>query len=376
MQRSKSWNAVARALLLAAVLLLGSQLCGGADVEGGAEMRPAMVILLPEAAHTAETFSKFLRRAGDSTEWTAAIRQVFHLTLPDAIGATNCTKPGKSVVFLLEVSAGGEFEALREKARLEGDADEAMRRRKKRKTKAADLHNPCVLWLDEQVDLEAAAGVGLDVLTAATRALPAPYRNTVRRYGDEDEEGEGAKEVGPTGREIPASWRRSQRANKKSAPPANLGSFLILEAGVSAYARGNYMDAVRFLEKAAELRPDDPSPLNKLGQALLARGGGGGVDKDEAVRVFKKVVDAFPRDISARMSLGAILEEEDTQKAREEALSHYVAALDASPRSAEQVGRAAGAESSRPHPPAPSRGLSLLSFLTYIPALGTVPYPY
>ena len=108
MQRSKSWNAVARALLLAAVLLLGSQLCGGADVEGGAEMRPAMVILLPEAAHTAETFSKFLRRAGDSTEWTAAIRQVFHLTLPDAIGATNCTKPGKSVVFLLEVSAGGE----------------------------------------------------------------------------------------------------------------------------------------------------------------------------------------------------------------------------------------------------------------------------
>ncbi len=338
-------NAAARALLLAAVLLLGSQLCCGADVDGGAEMRPAMVILLPDAAHTAETFSKFLRQVGDSREWTAAIRQVFHLSLHNSIGATNCTKTGKSVVFLLEVSAGGEFEALRERARIEGDADEARRWRKKRKTKAADLHNPCVLWLDEQADLEAAAGVGLDLLTAATRALPAPYRNTVRHHEDEDEDEEVAHEVGPTGKPIPSSWR-AKRAKKKAAP-TNLGSHLVLEAGATAYARGNYTEAVRFLEKAAELRPDNPSPLNKLGHALLARGGGGGVDKDEAVRVFRKVVGAFPQDISARMSLGAILEEENTQKAREEAMSHYVAALDAAPRSAEQVGRAAGAERAR-----------------------------
>jgi tetratricopeptide (TPR) repeat protein len=341
---------IPRALLFAAVLLANQQ-CGGADVNDGAVMRPAMVILLPDAAKAAEGFSKFLRKATESDDWTASIRQVYHLTLPDGAvaavmakdGGRNCTTSGKSVVFLLEVSAGGELEALRERARLQGDEEVQMRRRKKRKKKVVDLHNPCVLWLDQQADLEAASGVGMDVLSAATRSLPAPYRNTVRQEEEAEEAADSAHAAttGPTGKVLPASWRL-KKAQKKAPPkekpaPPNLGSYLVLEAGATAYARGNYTEAVLFLEKAAELRPDSPSPLNKLGQALLARGAGEGADKGEAVRVFRKVVAAFPRDTSARTSLGAILEEEDTEESRVEALSLYTAALAASPRSAEQV---------------------------------------
>ena len=343
--RGRRW--IQRALLFAAVLLSSSnQQCGGADVKDGAAMRPVMLILLPDAAKAAEGFSKFLRKATESDEWTASIRQVYHLTLPDGEiaavmakdGGRNCTTSGKSVVFLLEVSAEGELEVLREKARLQGDEEVQMRRRKKRKKKVVDLHNPCVLWLEQQADLEAAAGVGMDVLAAATRSLPAPYRNTVRQ---EEEDEEVQETTGPTGKVVPASWRLTKALKKalpkeKPAPP-NLGSYLVLEAGATAYARGNYTEAVLFLEKAAALRPDSPSPLNKLGQALLARGAGEGADKDEAVRVFRKVVAAFPRDTSARTSLGAILEEEDTEESRVEALSLYTAALAASPRSAEQV---------------------------------------
>jgi tetratricopeptide (TPR) repeat protein/predicted small secreted protein len=341
---------IPRALLFAAVLLANQQ-CGGADVNDGAVMRPAMVILLPDAAKAAEGFSKFLRKATESDDWTASIRQVYHLTLPDGAvaavmakdGGRNCTTSGKSVVFLLEVSAGGELEALRERARLQGDEEVQMRRRKKRKKKVVDLHNPCVLWLDQQADLEAASGVGMDVLSAATRSLPAPYRNTVRQEEEAEEAADSAHAAttGPTGKVLPASWRL-KKAQKKAPPkekpaPPNLGSYLVLEAGATAYARGNYTEAVLFLEKAAELRPDSPSPLNKLGQALLSRGAGEGADKGEAVRVFRKVVAAFPRDTSARTSLGAILEEEDTEESRVEALSLYTAALAASPRSAEQV---------------------------------------
>ena len=341
---------IQRALVFAAVLLANQQ-CGGADVKDGAVMRPAMVILLPDAAKAAEGFSKFLRKATESDDWTTSIRQVYHLTLPDGAvaavmakdGGRNCTTSGKSVVFLLEVSAGGELEALRERARLQGDEEVQMRRRKKRKKKVVDLHNPCVLWLDQQADLEAASGVGMDVLSAATRSLPAPYRNTVRQEEEAEEAADSAHAAttGPTGKILPASWRL-KKAQKKAPPkekpaPPNLGSYLVLEAGATAYARGNYTEAVLFLEKAAELRPDSPSPLNKLGQALLSRGAGEGADKGEAVRVFRKVVAAFPRDTSARTSLGAILEEEDTEESRVEALSLYTAALAASPRSAEQV---------------------------------------
>ena len=341
---------IQRALVFAAVLLANQQ-CGGADVKDGAVMRPAMVILLPDAAKAAEGFSKFLRKATESDDWTTSIRQVYHLTLPDGAvaavmakdGGRNCTTSGKSVVFLLEVSAGGELEALRERARLQGDEEVQMRRRKKRKKKVVDLHNPCVLWLEQQADLEAAAGVGMDVLAAATRSLPAPYRNTVRQEEEAEEAADSAHAAttGPTGKILPASWRL-KKAQKKAPPkekpaPPNVGSYLVLEAGATAYARGNYTEAVLFLEKAAELRPDSPSPLNKLGQALLARGAGEGADKDEAVRVFRKVVAAFPRDTLARTSLGAILEEQDTEESRVEALSLYTAALAASPRSAEQV---------------------------------------
>ena len=93
--------------------------------------------------------------------------------------------------------------------------------KKKRKKKVVDLHNPCVLWLDQQADLEAASGVGMDVLSAATRSLPAPYRNTVRQEEEAEEAADSAHAAttGPTGKILPASWRLKKAQKKAPQQP-------------------------------------------------------------------------------------------------------------------------------------------------------------
>ena len=279
-----SWYA--RALLAVLVMMaILAESHSRADSAGDSGARPAMLILLPDASKAAEAFSKFLKqRAAESHEWTVAIRQMYHLTLSDSVSTaikkiattntTGCTRKGRSVVFLLSVSAG-ELDALREKARMDGDAEAKMRNRKKRKKKGVDLLDPCVVWLEEAADLELVSGLDISNFSAALTLLP-PYRNTIRQ--EEEEEEDNNDEVGAKGKAIPKSWKLKKPPKAKPA----LGSYLIFEAGMLAFAAGNFTSAVSFFETAAELQRDSAAPLNKLGMALMAAG-----NKARAVDVYQ-----------------------------------------------------------------------------------------
>jgi hypothetical protein len=74
---------VALAAAVAAVACLAHAVGGSPN----GEARSAMLVLFPDAAKAAESFSKFLKKTTESGEWTAEIRQVYHITLPDAASA-------------------------------------------------------------------------------------------------------------------------------------------------------------------------------------------------------------------------------------------------------------------------------------------------
>ncbi len=78
--------------------------------------------------------------------------------------------------------------------------------------------------------------------------------------------------------------------------------------------------------------PDNVAPLNKLGSALM-----GGGKRQDALELYRHAVDRFPRDVTARMNLGSVLEEEDSDGSLASARLHYAAALALSPRSATQM---------------------------------------
>jgi tetratricopeptide (TPR) repeat protein len=340
MQKKMFW--VWRLAMSLALLAMLVKVDGGVErsrtEQQGLTLRPAMLILWPDAAQAAESFSKFLKQISVSGEWTAAIRQVYHITMPDTASTalkirsntTSCNATGKAVIFLLGVQAG-ELESLREKSKLAGNEEVEMRRRKKRKRKVVDLHNPCVAWIEEDEDVSTAAGMDVTHLTAAMHRLPSPYRNTVRR--EEEAEGDSPDATtGPTGKHIPASWRTKRPLPSVPKDRANLGYYALMEAGSLSLTGTDFEAAAAFFRKALDLLPDSVAPLNKLGSALM-----GGGKRQDALELYRDAVDRFPRDVTARMNLGSVLEEEDSDGSLASARLHYAAALALSPRSATQM---------------------------------------
>ena len=94
-----------------------------------------------------------------------------------------------------------ELGALSEKAKIKGDEEMESRRRKKRKKKVVDLHNPCVVWIEEEEHLEIVSNLSFSQLNESMHALPVPYRNTVRQEEEEEEEEDTpvTPAAGPTG---------------------------------------------------------------------------------------------------------------------------------------------------------------------------------
>ncbi|HLM67821.1 MAG TPA: tetratricopeptide repeat protein [Longimicrobium sp.] len=88
-----------------------------------------------------------------------------------------------------------------------------------------------------------------------------------------------------------------------SAPPVSdhLGSSTYVERGWSAIAAGDASRAVKELERALALAPNDPQAEGLLGWAQMLRG-----EYDEALYTYSKVLMRDPNNPLARVNLGYI----------------------------------------------------------------------
>lgn len=80
-----------------------------------------------------------------------------------------------------------------------------------------------------------------------------------------------------------------------------LGASTYKEKAWSCMAVEDYDGAVRMLDRALELAPDDIGALSSLGWAQMMRG-----DYDEALLTYQRVLVADPEDALARVNLGYI----------------------------------------------------------------------
>ncbi|HEX5727481.1 MAG TPA: tetratricopeptide repeat protein [Longimicrobiaceae bacterium] len=94
-------------------------------------------------------------------------------------------------------------------------------------------------------------------------------------------------------------------ARRKSAPAApvsdHLGSSTYVERGWSAIASGDHARAVKELERALELAPNDPHAESLLGWAQMLR-----EQYDDALFTYYKVLTRDPNNPLARVNLGYI----------------------------------------------------------------------
>jgi tetratricopeptide (TPR) repeat protein len=90
-------------------------------------------------------------------------------------------------------------------------------------------------------------------------------------------------------------------APERSRVSDHLGSSTYVERGWSAIAGGDHERAVKELERALELAPDDPEAESLLGWAQML-----GEQYDEALFTYQKVLMKDPRSALARVNLGYI----------------------------------------------------------------------
>jgi tetratricopeptide (TPR) repeat protein len=107
-------------------------------------------------------------------------------------------------------------------------------------------------------------------------------------------------------KQIAAAAAASARGAAPAAAPAttrsdHLGSSTYVERGWSAIAAGDHARAVKELERALELAPNDPQAESLLGWAQMLR-----EQYDEALYTYYKVLSKDPNNPLARVNLGYI----------------------------------------------------------------------
>ncbi|HEX8694344.1 MAG TPA: tetratricopeptide repeat protein [Longimicrobium sp.] len=159
------------------------------------------------------------------------------------------------------------LEERRERIRAELDAAGAGEREKVR---------------DEIVALFKEAEGAIERMTAFKESI----RELVQRY----------KELAP---EKP---RRAEKGKpEKSVVSDHLGSSTYVERGWTAIAGGDHARAIKELERALELAPDDPHAESLLGWAQMLRG-----QYDDSLFTYYKVLAKDPNNPLARVNLGYI----------------------------------------------------------------------
>lgn len=107
-------------------------------------------------------------------------------------------------------------------------------------------------------------------------------------------------------RELVQRYKTIAPAKPKQAAPQSrvadhIGSSTYVERGWSAIAAGDHERAVKELERALELAPDDPHAESLLGWAQMLRG-----QYDDALFTYYKVLTRDPDNPLARVNLGYI----------------------------------------------------------------------
>ncbi|MDB4949250.1 MAG: Tfp pilus assembly protein PilF [Gemmatimonadetes bacterium] len=106
-------------------------------------------------------------------------------------------------------------------------------------------------------------------------------------------------------KQIAAAAAATAKASAAAAPATtrsdHLGSSTYVERGWSAIAAGDHARAVKELERALELAPNDPQAESLLGWAQMLR-----EQYDEALYTYYKVLSKDPNNPLARVNLGYI----------------------------------------------------------------------